>query len=49
MTENDEDRRRSNEKIEDFLDRYCNKHGISVTEAMTHKLVQEVIKEYIKC
>lgn len=34
-----------NEKIKRFLNKYCEKHGISEEVALTHVTVQEYIKE----
>ena len=33
-----------NEKVKDFLKKYCSKHGISEEEAMKHLIVKEYIK-----
>lgn len=30
---------------EEFLEKYCKKHGISEEEALTHAIVQEFMKE----
>ena len=35
-----------NEKFRQYVDKYCNTYKISVQEALSHKLVQEVGKNY---
>lgn len=35
-----------NENLEKYLEGYCRKHKCSVEEALTHKMVQTVAKEY---
>lgn len=34
------------EDFKEYVDKYSTKHKISVNEALTHKLVQEVAKMY---
>ena len=37
-----------NERLEKYLEGYCRKHKCSIEEALTHKMVQNVAKEYEK-
>lgn len=36
----------NNKDFKRYVDRYCRMHGLSVEEALEHKLVQEVGKQY---
>ena len=36
----------TNQDFKEYVDRYSNKHKITVEEALTHALVQEVGKMY---
>jgi hypothetical protein len=36
----------TNQDFKEYVDRYCNKHKVTVEEALNHALVQEVGKMY---
>ena len=36
------------EDFEKYLQSYCNKHGISKSDAMEHKIVQVVYEDYLE-
>lgn len=36
----------TNQDFKDYVDRYCNTYKVTVDEALTHALVQEVGKMY---
>lgn len=37
---------KSNENFRKYVDKYCRTYHLLVEEALTHKLVQEVAREY---
>ena len=38
----------SNKDFKEYVDKYCKKNGISVEDAIKHKLIEEVAKQYGK-
>lgn len=38
----------SNDAVKEYVDKYCAKHRVSVDEALTHVLIQNVIQFKLK-